>query len=102
MSTSPPSYLLPYTTLQPTYSQVYKDVLSSAESTPTTENVWLSLYSDNAPRKSIHATMQLALKERDSEEVKDQVGVELIKGGGSIIVRERVGSTSALVSRSES
>ena len=46
--------------------------------------------------------MQLALKERDSEEVKDQVGVELIKGGGSIIVKERVGSTSALVSRSES
>ncbi|CAO1623322.1 unnamed protein product [Sympodiomycopsis kandeliae] len=77
-SRRPRSYLLPYTTLQPTYAEVHSDILSNKV---TAENVWLSVYSDNAPQKSIHATLVLRAKEKDNVAEQDQVVTEVTKGG---------------------
>lgn len=81
----PTSYLLPYATLQPTYSEVYSDVLSNRVAA---ENVWLSVYSDNAPQKSIHASLLLQQKEKDRVEEEDQVVMELTKGGTNLDLQE--------------
>lgn len=81
----PPSYLLPYTTLQPTYTEIYADVASNRVSA---ENVWLSVYSDNAPQKSIHAGMVLRLAEKDDAMQEDRVLVEVNKGGNVVSVQE--------------
>ncbi|KAN0064526.1 hypothetical protein ACQY0O_002154 [Thecaphora frezii] len=47
---------LPYISLQPNYPEVFTDISSS---TVSTEKVWLSVYSANAPSGSIHAKLDL-------------------------------------------
>ncbi|PWN18042.1 hypothetical protein BCV69DRAFT_314886 [Microstroma glucosiphilum] len=82
---APPSYLLPYATLQPTYHQVYADIL---ESKVAAENVWLSVYADNAPQKSIHATLTLAAKEKNDPSAQDEVQLENIRGQRNLLIKE--------------
>lgn len=81
----PPSYLLPYATLQPTYADVYADIASN---NVAAEKVWLSVYSDNAPQKSIHAKLALRLKEKDDPNALDEVLVELSEGGNALQVQQ--------------
>lgn len=83
-SSKPPSYLVPYTTLQPTYSEVHADVLSGSV---TAEDVFLSFYADNAPQKSIHATLRLM---QGPEEAP--VDLEVVKGGVGLVAIEEVGA----------
>ena len=66
--------VLPYATLQPTYSQVHADV---AAGRVQGEDVWLSLYSENAPEKSVHATLRLgSTAASDGERAEQGVSLE--------------------------
>lgn len=88
---APRSILLPYATLQPTYSNVYSDIATDAVAA---ENVWLSVYADNAPSKSIHATLTLAAKEKNDPADPDEVACQLLKGGMGVLGMEEVQSTT--------
>lgn len=94
---APPSYLLPYATLQPTYHDVYADILDGKVAA---ENVWLSVYAENAPSKSIHATLTLAAKEKADPSNDDEVRLENIKGQRSLVIKEeKAKALSGRVSR---
>lgn len=85
-SPAPPrSFLLPYTTLQPTYLDVHADISSGSVSA---EDVFLSVYAENAPSKSLHATLRLSQREGDTSP-SPPIDLELIKGGkGLLSVKE--------------
>ncbi|CAO1624196.1 unnamed protein product [Parajaminaea phylloscopi] len=94
----PRSYLLPYSTLQPTYTQVFEDV---ATRKIISEEAWLSVYAENAPQKSIHATLQLSSVAGDDERTSDRVNVQHTKGGQSILrVKQHDGDGAVAASHS--
>lgn len=68
---------------------MYADVLAGRTHQ---EDVWLSLYADNAPQKSIHATLQL---QKNATEGSSGVELTHTKGAkGSLQVTQRASSTS--------
>ncbi|EPQ29308.1 uncharacterized protein PFL1_03063 [Pseudozyma flocculosa PF-1] len=74
---------LPYISLQPNYPDVFGDIASS---TVSTEKVWLSAYSANAPSGSIHAKLDLhatPVSDAAEEDAETQGGVRIdsVTGG---------------------
>ncbi|PWN51288.1 WD40 repeat-like protein [Violaceomyces palustris] len=83
---------VPYISIQPNYPQVFSDV--SSLSVPP-ENIWLSLYSSNAPSASIHSKLLLTpckeqLDAQTQPTLETQGGINLEKSTSDNLSVRRV------------